>query len=150
MPAGRPRTPTRLKELAGNPGKRALNKAEPKPKGILAAPKSLSKEAAAIWTSIVKAMPAGVYTAIDQGMLAAYCEAYAKHQLATVALKSEPIMTTGSTGQMVLSPWVKMQSDQARLMATLAARLGLDPISRASIVVGGNDDPADEFDGLIN
>jgi P27 family predicted phage terminase small subunit len=150
MPAGRPSKPTRLKELAGNPGKRALNKAEPKPTGILAPPKTLSKDATAIWRHVVGAMPTGVFTSVDQGLLTAYCEAYATHQRATIALKTEPLMVTGSTGQMVVSPWVKLRADQARLMITLSARLGFDPISRAHLAAPNGDGPADEFAGLIN
>lgn len=150
MPAGRPRTPTRLKELAGNPGKRALNKAEPKPTGILSPPKSLSREAATIWRHVVGAMPTGVFASVDQGLLTAYCEAYATHQRATKALKTEPLMVTGSTGQMVVSPWVKLQADQARLMITLSARLGFDPISRAHLATPNDEVTSDEFDGLIN
>lgn len=128
----RPRTPTKLKELAGNPGKRPLNKKEPKPKGLPAKP-ALSPLAGKVWDRLTVAMPLGVYTAADTGLLAAYCEAVANHQEATVELAKSAKMVTGSMGQMVPSPWYRIQSDAASKIVQLGARLGLDPIARQQI-----------------
>jgi phage terminase small subunit len=50
--AGRRPEPTALKELAGNPGKRALNTNEPQPGGIPKCPPHLDKIAKAEWKRI--------------------------------------------------------------------------------------------------
>ncbi|MFC3079504.1 phage terminase small subunit P27 family [Phenylobacterium terrae] len=133
MPAGRPRIPTALKELAGNPGKRALNKREPKPTNTPKPPSTISPGALAVWKRIVSTMPAGVYAATDENLLAAYCEAVAGWREATEAIKTQGRYVNGSTGQLVISPAVKDQNTQADQMNRLGARLGLDPVSRQNI-----------------
>lgn len=149
MPAGRPRTPSKLKALAGNPGKRAIPKDEPLPTGAPVAPKVMTKRAAAIWKRLVGSMPIGVYAVADERLIAAYCEAAARHEEATTALMEVELVTTGSTGQLVASPWLKIQNDQARLLTTIGARLGLDPAARQSLSTP-KENQANEFDGLIN
>jgi len=146
MPAGRPAKPTKIKKLEGNPGKRAINKAEPIVAGQPYPPRTMSKAAATIWKRVIGAMPAGVWTTGDENLLAAYCEAAALHHEAADKLKTEPKVSVGSTGQAVVSPWVKIMADQARLMASLGARLGLDPLARQAINITPDDDrPASRF-----
>ncbi|MDO1559813.1 phage terminase small subunit P27 family [Brevundimonas sp. 2R-24] len=149
MPGGRPPTPTRLKELAGNPGKRPINRREPKPTGGAVAPKTLSRDALAAWKRLIGSMPEGVYTVADEGLLAAYCEAVALHRRATAEVAAQGAVTTGSTGQLTVSPWVKIKSDQARLITAIGARLGLDPAARSSLQLQAPDETPDEFGGLI-
>ena len=53
MPAGRRPTPSHLKVMKGNPGKRALPSNEPQPaRGVPAAPRWLSKAARKHWKEI--------------------------------------------------------------------------------------------------
>lgn len=144
------RKPTAIKEIEGNPGKRALNKSEPKPSGLPSPPTAMSNRAKTVWKRLVVAMPPGVFAATDSYALAAYCEAASNHQLATAKIAGGEIETTGSTGQTKLSPWFAVQSDSARLMATLGAKLGLDPVSRQAINSDHKDQGSDEFGNLIN
>lgn len=146
---GRPAKPTRMKELAGNPGKRPLNKSEPKTSSLPMAPSGMTARAKTAWAKIVHAMPPGVYTALDSNLLAAYCEAVSLHGQATAKLTKGPLEITGSTGQVKVTPWIGVQSEAARLIATLGAKLGLDPVSRQQIN-SEEGQAADEFDGLIN
>lgn len=141
--------PTAVKELTGNPGKRPVNYREPKPVNAPVAP-SMSKSAKAIWTKLVGAMPAGVFTAVDSYVLAAYCEAVARHAYAVAKLEKGPKEVEGSTGQLKLSPWFAEVSDSARLIATLGAKLGLDPVSRQHINTDVTTGQATKFDGLIS
>ena len=78
--AGRPPKPTHLKVLEGNPGKRALNKDEPKPQAkIPSCPSHLDKEAKAEWRRISKELlQLNLLTAIDRAALAAYCMAWSR------------------------------------------------------------------------
>lgn len=141
--------PRKLKELAGNPGKRKLNKREPIPSADPTPPTIMTEPARMVWMRLVLSMPPGVYTSLDSNLLAAYCEAVATHQVATQALIKQPHETIGSTGQPKLSDYFKLQADSARLMATLGARLGLDPIARQQLQTSeGQVD--NEFGDLIN
>lgn len=146
-------TPTIIKEKAGNPGKRPLNKSEPQPSGNPVRPTVMTGAARKVWTRLVGAMPREVYTACDSALLAAYCEAVAAHATATklIAGKDFEPIGTGSTGQQVIHPAYKLQADQARLIATLGQRLGLDPIARQSINTSpAQTDEGDPFASLIH
>jgi P27 family predicted phage terminase small subunit len=125
-----------MKDLAGNPGKRPLNDNEPKCTSKPTPPEVLSLGARAAWDRTLAGMPRGVYTSLDSALLAAFCVAVANWEAATLALKSEPQTVTGSTGQPVLNPLFKHQSEQARLIESLGARLGLNPVARQSLTVG--------------
>jgi hypothetical protein len=64
---GKKQTPTPLKMIRGNPGKRPLNKNEPEPAGPLGdPPASWTGEQCAIWHEVVNAAPAGVLTGSDR------------------------------------------------------------------------------------
>jgi P27 family predicted phage terminase small subunit len=142
--------PGKLKELSGNPGKRPVNKTEPKPSTGPAAPTVMSPRAKTVWAKLIKAMPPGVFTSCDSHLLAAYCEAAAMHQIATANLIKGPHEAKGSTGQTKLSPWFAAQADAARLIVQLGAKLGLDPVSRQHINAEGGDKIDDEFGDLIH
>jgi P27 family predicted phage terminase small subunit len=144
------RKPTKIKELSGNPGKRTLNKAEPKPSGLPSPPTVMSNRAKTVWKRLVLAMPPGVFTSTDSYLLAAYCEIVSTHQLATARIAGGEVEITGSTGQMKLSPWFAVQSDAASKMASLGAKLGLDPVSRQQINAENGSQGDDEFGDLIH
>jgi hypothetical protein len=101
MPAGRPPKPTHLKLIEGNPGKRPLNAAnEVQPLGSPTAPKIMTKRAKAIWTRLLKVMPARVWTGADSNALANYCEAQARYEEMTLALlEGAPTFETNYAGQ---------------------------------------------------
>ena len=122
--------------------------AEPKPKGVLTAPSTLSKGAKAHWTRITGSMPKGVYAVPDEGLLGAWCEARANHDEATKALKTEPMIVAGATGQPTVSPWIKIQSDMARQMISLAQQLGFNPSARAKLHAPVPDEDDDDTGGM--
>jgi len=145
-------TPTSIKILSGNPGKRKLSKAEPQPAGAPARPTTMTATARKVWSRLIDAMPRDVYTTCDSALLAAYCEAVAAHQTATklISAKDFQAIGTGSTGQQVIHPAYKLQADQARLIATLGQRLGLDPIACQGINTTPQSAEEDPFAGLLN
>ena len=69
---GRKPKPTAIKELEGNPGKRPLNEAEPKPvKKAPSCPKWLEPEAKKEWRRLSKQLEqSGVLTEVDQAAFA--------------------------------------------------------------------------------
>ena len=77
---GRKPKPTAIKELEGNPGKRPLNDAEPKPeRKAPPCPKWLEPEAKKEWRRLSKQLEQiGVLTEVDQAAFASYCQAYAR------------------------------------------------------------------------
>ncbi len=110
----------------------------------------MSNRAKTVWKRLILAMPRGVFTATDSFLLAAYCEIVSVHQLATAKIAGGEIETTGSTGQSKLSPWFAVQSDAASKMASLGAKLGLDPVSRQQINADNGSQGDDEFGDLIH
>lgn len=142
--------PAALKEFDGNPGKRRLNKSEPKPKLGLTAPVGMTARAKTVWLKLSNSMPLGVFTACDTFLLAAYCEAVSVHQTATAKIVKGPAETTGSTGQVKVSPWFSTQADAARLIVQIGAKLGLDPVSRQHINTEDSGKVDDEFGDLIH
>lgn len=138
-------TPTRIKKLSNNPGKRKI-KPEPEPTGLPVLPRVISPMAKQVWDRLSKSMPAGVYTTADSGTMAAYCEAVAMHDQLTAHIIENDLMISGSTGQEVINPAIKERSNQARLIMQLGVRLGLDPIARQQI--NDFDAPKDEDEGF--
>ena len=80
MPAGRKPTPTNLKILHGNPGKRPLPVNEPKPAPLAPkCPRWLNKEAKKEWRRIAPQLERlGLLTELDMANLAGYCHSYAQ------------------------------------------------------------------------
>jgi len=140
---GRPRQPDEIKVLLNNPGKRPLNKKRPEPKGKITIPASLTKNAIPIWKRVVTSMPEGVYRATDEAALAAYCEAEALRRIAATEIELNGAIGVGATGQPVASPWVKIASEQTRLVHTLGATLCLTPAARNQMMVSPKEDDDD-------
>lgn len=85
---GRRPKPTRLKVLTGNPGKRALNEAEPRPEPeIPDCPPELGPIARREWERLVAELaPLRILTQLDRAALATYCGAYGLWADATEAI----------------------------------------------------------------
>lgn len=143
---GRLAKPSALKELAGNPGKRVVNKKEPKPRGEPQAAKVLPGSAKKIFARIVASMPAGVITAADEQLVTSLAWAIMQRDMAMNAMNHEDIMSKGSTGQLVVNPLLGHINKQTEIIKGLSARLGLDPIARQAIQTGD----VEEDDGGFN
>ena len=76
--AGRRPKPTSLKLVAGNPGKRAINKKEPKPKRLIpSCPAYLSSESKVAWGRLSVLLDRmGVLTEADTAALERLCDCY--------------------------------------------------------------------------
>ncbi len=81
---GPPPKPTRLKQLAGNPGKHRLNRNEPQPRGVANMPPGLDAEARKEWRRISAELEAlGLLTAVDRAVMSGYCRAWSIWYTAT-------------------------------------------------------------------
>lgn len=157
---GRPPKPTKLKILAGNPGRRPLPKNEPQPRvGAPSCPAWLSGEAKAEWRRIVKELePIGLVTMVDRAALSAYCQAWAELREATRQLDREgrviesPVFNRSGdkTGTLKkLHPAVRLQRDAFTRVKQFLVEFGLSPASRPKLAgTWSADKPAEEVDEL--
>ena len=139
---GPPPKPTRLKLIAGNPGKYPHNTQEPRPrKSVPRCPPWLGKEARTAWrwiTGELKAM--GLLTTADAHALAFYCQTYARWRQAETFLEqhgeSYAIRDEGGKIRcMQPFPQVTTVRNCLLLLKSLCQEFGLTPASRSRIVV---------------
>jgi P27 family predicted phage terminase small subunit len=128
--------PTALKVKQGNPGKRALNKAEPRVagEGAIRPPAHLGDAARAEWARPRKKLaPVGLLTALDTGVLAAYCQAYTRWVEAEEQLsRFGPVVKT-KNGNLVQNPYLAVANRAMEQMLVYARELGMTPSARSRI-----------------
>ena len=114
---GRKPTPTAIKELEGNPGKRPLNSNEPKPDATAPkCPKWLEPEAKKEWKRLsIEMERIGILTKVDMAAFAAYCH-----------------------------PQVSIAQTYMKIMEKLAEQFGLTPSSRSRIIAGNQEGNTDD------
>ena len=129
---GRKPTPTAIKELEGNPGKRPLNKKEPKPdKKAPTCPNWLDKEARAEWRRLARKMEQlGILTEVDKQAFASYCQAYSRWKNAEEKITNYGTLMKTATGNYVEAPYVGIALKFQRQMIKCAEQFGLTPASR--------------------
>lgn len=135
--AGRKPKPTNLKLLTGNPGKRPINKSEPKPdRCIPAPPEHLSKHALVEWGRITEHLfRLGLLSDVDRAALAAYCQTYGRWVEAEGELKASGLMIKTTNGNVIQSPLVGIANKAMELMHKFLTEFGMTPSSRSRIGV---------------
>lgn len=152
---GRKKTPTKLRILNGNPGRRPLPENEPQPApGVPEPPEFLDKDARAHWDYFADLLAAsGLLSLVDRMSFAALCQSCADYARACVLLSKCPeLVTDPETGAPVINPiWATLRNGR-RLsevsMRSWASEFGLTPAVRARMgaVTGGQTaDPFEEF-----
>jgi len=149
---GRKPTPTHLKLVRGNPGKRRLNAAEPAPERVLPAPPpELSADARIEWDRIAGDLHRiGVLSGIDRAALAAYCQAYGRWIVAERAIAkmaerdhlTEGLMIKTTNGNAVQNPLVGTANKAMADMVRYAAEFGMTPSARSRISRQGGESDA--------
>lgn len=134
---GRKPKPTHLKLLEGNPGKRPINNAEPKPAGNLReAPDWLTESQKAGWRYAIDNAPVGLLKRLDQAALTVWVVAEDLHREAAVAVGKFGLVTKSPTkGEPMQNPYLAIVNRQAGIMMKAAAELGFSPSSRSRIQV---------------
>ena len=142
-------TPTALKKLRGNPGRRPLPKNEPVAEGRPVCPAYLSDYAKTEWRYIVPLLDdMGIIGKVDRGVLVSYCEAYSMFRQAVEALERElnsPVIRTHN-GNYVQNPWVSIKNRAAQDMLKYAAELGMTPSARTRIRIEQRDEEPSLFE----
>ena len=150
---GRKPTPTALKVLEGNPGKRKLNEAEPKPKKKApACPKWLEPEAKKEWRRLAKKMETlGVLTKVDMAAFAGYCQAYARWKQAEERITDRGLVIRTPSGYPQQVPYISIAQQYLRLMNQFTEQFGLTQAARSRIIAGSTENgaPADDMEDLL-
>uniref|UniRef100_C5CJP3 Phage terminase, small subunit, P27 family n=1 Tax=Variovorax paradoxus (strain S110) TaxID=543728 RepID=C5CJP3_VARPS len=162
--AGRPPKPTHLKVVSGNPGKRALNKREPKPKReVPSCPAYLSDVGKVAWGRLgVLLDRMGVLTEADGPALERLCDCYSEILECRELIKEHgrTYSTIRGIGDerspveqvlMKANPAVAMLADADRRFKSYLVEFGLTPAARSKVNAAPDDDkkkdPLAEFFG---
>lgn len=135
---GRKPKPTALKKLAGNPGKRPLNPAEPHPPvpdRTPYVPRFLCEEAKGEWRRVVGILvDLGLYTEVDRAALAMYCQAWGRWVTAEREIDTSggpTLMSSG--GNLYQNPWVSEANRRWEQMRKMLTEFGLSPSARSRV-----------------
>ena len=154
MVRGRKPTPSHVLTLRGNPGKRPLNRREPKPKGGLPpCPERLKGAARQAWESFGQQLTeCGAATSLDATALELLCESYAALAEASAQVaKHGPVWIERQPGKLpkfCYSPfWVVQNREHKKLMALLT-EFGMTPSSRTRVHAVSNPE-AEELERFL-
>jgi P27 family predicted phage terminase small subunit len=147
--SGRKPTPTRLRVLRGNPGRRPLNPAEPAPaRGVPEPPEWLNLLELEAWDTLTAALePMGVVTISDGPALTALAVAWADWRQARAVLDLEEHYPEAGDG-LRKHPAAGVASEAWRRVASMLAEFGLTPSARSRLEVGACSDP-DQFEYFL-
>lgn len=137
---GRRPKPTAQKVIAGNPGKRSLNKNEPQAPALTSAdpPGWLSELAREAWQWYApRLIGSKTLTETDLHNLEAFCSAYSRWREGEKDIAKNGITVSTPQGGIAKNPSVTVVNEALKQMATFGAALGLDPASRSRIKVPG-------------
>lgn len=137
---GRKPTPSNIRLLHGNPGRRPLPKQEPKlqPK-LLVAPPGLSKEVHLVWRRLARQLTAaGVSTELDSLALRALCESYVTWQQACERVRKSSLVIAlrNSDGRVIGSyqnPYLSVANRAFDQFTKMLAEFGMTPSSRTRV-----------------
>lgn len=150
---GPPPKPTPLKLVTGNPGKRALNKREPKAVGTYGAPPAhLTRVGQSLWRRLAKKLNAmNLESEGDRNALEILCSAYEEWREAREIVIDEGLTYERKTAQgevmIVARPEVAIAADAMRRVHRLLLEFGLTPSARSRVTAGEAPtvDPMEEF-----
>lgn len=148
---GRKPTPTAIKVLEGNPGKRPLNTNEPTPeKKAPKCPSWLDSEAKKEWRRMSKLLEQlGVLTEIDMAAFSGYCQAYARWKEAEEFISKHGTIVKTPSGYWQQVPQVSIAQTYLKIMKDFCSEFGLTPSTRSRINLGAtkgaSDDPMEEM-----
>ena len=146
---GRKPTPTPLKVLTGNPGRRPLPNEPRPPTSSGRCPSWLSLEGKRIWRKVAPELKRlGLLTELDRQSLEAYCGTAAMLRQAHEALAREGLIYEVN-GMLRKRPEVAIASECVQQLRLLAAEFGMTPSSRSRIDVEPPAGPGSDFDDFL-
>jgi P27 family predicted phage terminase small subunit len=146
---GPPPDPTAIRLIKGNPGKRPINKAEPKPEAkVPDCPEHLNEVARGQWDKLVPVLLGmKVLTEADQIALANLCQAYATLIEAQNQMAKTGILYKTNSGHIQQSPLLSIINGQVHIVNSLLREFGLTPSARTrvSVASGEEERPGNAF-----
>jgi P27 family predicted phage terminase small subunit len=149
---GRKAKPIERKQAAGNPGKRALNKAAPSYGKLVNvdAPAWLGDDARGMWETVVPLLCSQrVLEPTDLHNVEAFCSAYARWRDAEREVSEYGVTIVGPMGGRVKNPAVTVINEALRQLAMFGSLLGLDPSSRSRVMGGRPSKTDNPFSRLL-
>jgi len=158
MARGRKPTADIIKFARGTARKDRTNPAAPRlAVEIPEPPEVLNADALEEWARVSQnLLTAGVITALDRAILAAYCQSYADwigalrvlNRLAAADEQSGARLIRTQGGNTIQNPLIGIANKARSDMARYAAELGITPASRSrvQVVKSTGDDPSDKYD----
>ncbi len=128
--SGRKPKPTKMKLVEGNPGKRPINRNEPKPhKGKLSCPRWLDDEGRREWRRVIAELKRlGLVTVLDTTRLAQYCDHWSRYLQATNTLREDGLIKDGRK-----HPAATILKEAEQAMRSIASEFGMTPASRVNL-----------------
>lgn len=147
---GRPRKPTKIRQIEGTRDRRPLDfqEAEPQPRGDVGGPPDyMSKRQRDIWNETLAESPPGLLTGLDRVVLETWVLTCDIQRQAAEKLAATPMILKTSSGSVTQSPYVRILNQQAVKIKALAAELGFSPAARTRISIGAEEvsDPTDKY-----
>jgi P27 family predicted phage terminase small subunit len=158
---GRPKTPTTLKVLMGNPGNRPINQDEPKPKPLKPRRARIIKnEALKEWNFLSpKLHDLGLLTELDGIALSVLCKTY-QRWVETEELIDKlghdakgnfnGFMTMTKSGYLQQLPQISIAQSYAKLMSVYLGKFGLSPADRVGMAVPKSPEKAGKFSRTLS
>ncbi len=137
---GRKPKPTRIKILAGNPGRRPINRREPQPILVASLPKPprhLSRAGRGEWLRVGSLLlRTRILTEADLTALSAYATVYGRWMTAERELKRKGILVSASPRSKIKvhNPMLPVANKAFQQMTQLLGEFGLTPSSRTRII----------------
>lgn len=152
--SGRRPKPTAKKLLAGNPGKRALNQAEPDFELVLNidCPEWMGDNGRMLWETVAPQLcQERILASTDIQNLEVYCSAYDQFRMAQADISQNGVTVSGAMGGVIKNPAATALKEATAMMASFGGMLGLDPSSRQRMMGTGKKKQSDNpFAGVIN
>lgn len=133
--AGRKNTPTALKLIRGNPGRRPLPEHEPAPEArIPDPPEHLSAQAREHWNAVARMLhDARVMTVMDGHALELLCDSYVRYVEANEKVRRHGMVMKTPGGFFVQSPFLAIANKAFEQMKSILTEFGMTPASRTKI-----------------
>ena len=143
MTRGRKPIPTALKLARGNPGKRPINKHEPRPDVKLpTCPRHLQGEARKEWRRMGRKLLAhGLMTDLDVRAFELYCLTYERFLDAYEKMKQHGLVVLSPNKFPVQSPYLAIINRCQTQIERLLLEFGMTPGSRSRVVIS---EPGDD------
>lgn len=134
---GRRPKPSVVRKLEGNPGKRAMNKQEPKAAaGVPKCPEHLKGVARTEWKRIILELAEmKVLSRVDRAELTLCCSAWGMYVKACQKIEKEGEVIISDGGGMYQNPWVAIRNRSMEQIHKFYTEFGMTPSSRSRIKV---------------